>query len=412
MPRRDQSLPPYRHHKASDRALVCLNGQIIYLGKYNSPESRELYDRKIAEWLAAGRRLVSDDPITINELAAEFITYAESYYVKDGEQTTEVNSFRQVVRTLCRLYGDESVSEFGPLALKACRQQWIDNGLTRQSINKQQGRLVRIFKWGVAEELVPESVWTALRAVEGLRKGRTNVPEMKEVPPVDLKDVQAVLPFLSPVVAAMIRLQLLTGMRPGEVCKLRPCDVDRSGKVWEYRIGGHKTEHHGRKRVAYIGPDAQVVLTPFLLRPSDAPCFSAAESREWHREQAHAARTTPESCGNRRGRKYGRAKPAKQRRLPRPFFTSSSYGKAIADACKKAWPVPKDISHDSVAVKAWHDSHRWAPNQLRHTRGTEIRSKFGLEAAQVILGHAKADVTQIYAEADRQKAIDVTFQIG
>ena len=43
---------------------------------------------------------------------------------------------------------------------------------------------------------------------------------------------------------------------------------------------------------------------------------------------------------------------------------------------------------------------RWAPNQPRHAAGTEIRKEYGLEAAQVILGHAKADVTQVYAEAN------------
>ncbi len=36
---------------------------------------------------------------------------------------------------------------------------------------------------------------------------------------------------------------------------------------------------------------------------------------------------------------------------------------------------------------------------------TRIRSEFGLETAQVVLGHAKADVTQIYAERDQAKAV-------
>ena len=39
-------------------------------------------------------------------------------------------------------------------------------------------------------------------------------------------------------------------------------------------------------------------------------------------------------------------------------------------------------------------------------------SKFGLEAAQVTLGHAKADVTQIYAERDLNKAASVMREIG
>ena len=50
--------------------------------------------------------------------------------------------------------------------------------------------------------------------------------------------------------------------------------------------------------------------------------------------------------------------------------------------------------------------HHWHPNQLRHAVGTELRKRFGLEAAQVVLGHATADVTQIYAERDMGLAID------
>jgi integrase len=55
---------------------------------------------------------------------------------------------------------------------------------------------------------------------------------------------------------------------------------------------------------------------------------------------------------------------------------------------------------------------KWTPNQLRHTAGTEIRRVGGLEAAQVVLGHAKADVTQIYAERDVNLAMDVMRKIG
>jgi hypothetical protein len=40
------------------------------------------------------------------------------------------------------------------------------------------------------------------------------------------------------------------------------------------------------------------------------------------------------------------------------------------------------------------------------------RRRFGLEAAQVILGHAKADTTQIYAERDAALAVEVARKIG
>ena len=55
---------------------------------------------------------------------------------------------------------------------------------------------------------------------------------------------------------------------------------------------------------------------------------------------------------------------------------------------------------------------RWSPNRLRHTAATEIRKRFGLEAAQVTLGHSQADVTQIYAEKNLTLAVEVARKIG
>ena len=63
-------------------------------------------------------------------------------------------------------------------------------------------------------------------------------------------------------------------------------------------------------------------------------------------------------------------------------------------------------------VKTWQKSHRWHPNQLRHTFATRVRKQHGLEAAQVLLGHARADVTQVYAEKNLELASAVAAQVG
>ena len=55
---------------------------------------------------------------------------------------------------------------------------------------------------------------------------------------------------------------------------------------------------------------------------------------------------------------------------------------------------------------------RWTPNRLRHSAATEIRRQFGLEAAQVVLGHSQANVTQIYAERDMNLAAEIMRKIG
>lgn len=79
--------------------------------------------------------------------------------------------------------------------------------------------------------------------------------------------------------------------------------------------------------------------------------------------------------------------------------------------------VPKDESVESKAERLtkahqWREKHCWAPNQLRHSAATEIRKRFGIEAAQVTLGHAAADVTQVYAERDLEKAASVMALVG
>ena len=106
---------------------------------------------------------------------------------------------------------------------------------------------------------MPASVYHSLRTVEGLKKGRTRATEPEPVLPVENTLVEATLPHLPHVVADMVRFQRLTGCRPGEVCQLRPCDVGRSGDVWEYRPADHKTAYRGRERIIYIGPRAQQV---------------------------------------------------------------------------------------------------------------------------------------------------------
>jgi integrase len=43
---------------------------------------------------------------------------------------------------------------------------------------------------------------------------------------------------------------------------------------------------------------------------------------------------------------------------------------------------------------------------------TRIRTDFGLKAVQILLGHSKADMTQIYAERDAGRAVAVAAKIG
>jgi integrase len=398
---RSPRTPSLRRHKPSQRGVVTLNGVDLYLGPWPRscrkppPETQAAYDRTIAEWLANGRRAVptagSERPagVTLNELILAFYRHAEIYYRRpDGMPTEELKEYRYSLRPLRELYGTLPVAEFTPLKLKAVRQRMIDAGWCRTLVNRRVGRIVHMVKWGVAEELATESVYNALSTVGGLEKGRTAARESEPVLPVPEEHVLAVLPYLSPPVRAMAQLQLYTGMRPGEVRVMRGCDLDVSGAVWLYRPPQHKTAHKGKQRVIAIGPRGQEVIRPFLKLDTQAFLFSPREAMDQFRAERRAKRKTKVYPSQQYRRKR---KPKKQ---PGDHYSASAYNCAIAKACIKA------------GVPHFH------PHRIRHTHATEVRRRFGLEAAQVALGHAQANVTEVYAERDLALAVKVAQQIG
>jgi len=409
MPRSADYVPKYRKHRQSGQAIVTLDGKDFLLGPHGTKASRIEYDRRILEWMANGRRLPSHESphsVTVAEVINAYRKFAEGNYRKNGGVTREYGCVRDALKIVRELYGRSDADEFGPLALKAVRTRMLENGLSRGVINKAVGRIRRCFKWAVENEMVKPDVYHGLMAVSGLRKGRSEAREPGPVLPVDDATVQATLHHLPAVVADMVRLQRLAGSRPEDVCHLRPCDVDTSGDVWVFRPESHKTEHHGRERVICIGPKGQDILRPYLLREKEAYCFRPVDSERKRRAEQHANRTTPLSCGNRPGTN----RKGNPKRSAGEQYTTDSYRRAIHRACDLAFPP--DIDLDGDALKQWQSDHRWSPNQLRHSAGTEIRKRYGLEAAQVILGHASADVTQVYAERDLTLAVQVAREVG
>src|SRR5262249_10353664 len=163
-------------------------------------------------------------------------------------------------------------------------------------------------------------------------------------------------------------------------------DIDRTIDPWEYRPRTHKTQYRGRERIIFIGSQAQAILLRYLARDAEAHCFRPCDSEAKRRAAVHAARKTPLSSGNRPASKR-KLRPSKK---PGECYNPRSYHQAIQQACFKAFPVPKEIADDAAAVKKWKKDHKWCPLQLRHSAATTIRKRFGLEAAQLVLGHAKA----------------------
>jgi site-specific recombinase XerC len=119
---------------------------------------------------------------------------------------------------------------------------------------------------------------------------------------------------------------------------------------------------------------------------------------------------------------------AKPVRLPSGHYHPHAIAHAIRVACEKAFPLPpalakrKDESRKKwwarltdaqrAEVRTWQKSHHWHPYQLRHAYATLVRKEHGPEAVQVLLGHSRADVTQVYAERNEQLAATAAAKIG
>ncbi len=392
MPTLKRVLPKYRKHKASGQAVVTIEGRDIYLGPWKTNVSRLEYDRVITEYLTAGRQLpikgLEASDLTVVELLAHYKRFAKAYYRKNGKPTGEWENIEYAIKPLAKLYGRTLVRDFGPLALKTVRQKMVEDGLTRQGINARIKRIKRVFRWGVSEQLAPATLIQALDTVAAMKAGRTSAPESEPVKQVADDLVDKTLPHLPEVVADMARFQRLTACRPGEVCIVRPADLDRGSEVWRYVPASHKCEHHETPRIIAIGPRAQAILLPYLLRAPLDYCFSPAESERQRKAAMRANRKTKVQPSQ-----MDRSKKA-PKRTPQGHYTTKSYAYAVRRACVR------------------NGLELWSPNQLRHTAGTALRSRFGLEASRTVLGHTSPDTTLLYAERDEELAARIMREVG
>jgi integrase len=387
MSRPKNLVPTYKLHKSTGLARAWVNGRWVSLGKHGSPESEQAFRRLVAEVAAVGPAAVapSGPALTIDQLLVAYWEHVEGHYrAADGKPSKEQDEIKRALAPVHKLYGATPPATFGPKALATVRAEMVNANWCRTLVNRRVGRVVRAFKWGVTQELVPVTTFEALRTVPGLQKGRTEVRESDPVKPVPAEHVAATLPRLNRHVRAMVELQQLTGMRPGEVCALTLAQVDRTAEPWVYAPTTHKGTWRGKPRAIPFGPKARALLMAFLqdepggIEAFDptAAVFSPARERAERSVRLRAARKTPVQPSQQSRR------TKKPKRVPGAFYTPGALAHAVTVAAEKA------------------GAPHWHPNQLRHAHATAVRREYGLEAAGAVLGHSRMSATEVYAERD------------
>lgn len=404
MPRPRVWPPKVRSHRGRDRAWWM--GRWYEMGRTGSPEARAAYQRFLAECepdlpppLPAAHR----PKLLVADLTRAFLAHLGT--LRRARQTVE--RYERALGAVGELYGLEPVAAFGPLALAAVQRSLAERGLTRRYVSHLIACVRKCWSWGVARQMIPVELHTALGTVGGLERGQHGCSESREVEPVPDGDVERTLAKLRPTVADMVRLQRLSGMRPGEVCGLTPAEVHRAGPVrvvgrgwvdvgtlgcWLYAPASHKTDRLGHGRYVTLGPQAQAVLLPYLNRDPAACCFSPREDYAKMLDERRANRVVPLYPSHQRRREAEAKEHRTGRRGER--YTVRTYRQAVERAALKA------------GVPHWH------PHRLRHSAEAAIELRFDLDAARAVLGHRDPKVTARYGVRDVLRAAEVMREVG
>ena len=201
-------VPGYRLHRASGQAIVSLGGRDFYLGPHGSAESRARYQEVVGRWLAEGRRLpaeVAKEQRSVSEILLPFVDDCEARFAGRRGERRMLQRIKAAVRGVRELYGSTPADDFGPRALLAVRQAWVEHGYCRTTVNNLVVVAKAAFKYAARHELVSASVWHGLLTVDALRRGESTAREPRKVRPVPEAFIDAALPYMSVQVAAMHR---------------------------------------------------------------------------------------------------------------------------------------------------------------------------------------------------------------
>ncbi|MFI4855122.1 MAG: tyrosine-type recombinase/integrase [Phycisphaerales bacterium JB065] len=283
-------------------------------------------------------------PLTREDLIGRYNAHARAYYRRaDGSPTRHAQNIELATRPLRSQLSAES---FGLEDLRAYREQLIKRGLKRRTINQWVGWVRGMFRWGAREQLLPASTAAELTLLDPLRYGRSMARESSIPMVITRAQLLEVLPHLPSVVARMVQVQWLCGMRVSELVSMRSEDLVEIDDYLVYVPAHHKTEHHER--------DRRIVI--------------CAEARA-HIDEGLEGLQFVNSIGN--------------------PYNRNTYGAAIRRACRR------------------NNLRTWTPGGLHRSAATHARRLVGSEGVQRLLGHASSDMTERYFGLEVIDAIEV-----
>lgn len=343
--------------------------------------------------VASGLPAVSLDHLTLSELAELYVEWAKDFF-----QTRANPGYRHeyTTRIVIGILGDLYWSELDTVQFKRFRKTLIGQGKNRIRVNQICTDLITWMTWAYAEKKITHRIDLELRSVKRLKPEDHGVEEKVPKEPVKWNEAEQLLPFLAPNVRAMVTAQFWCGMRPGEVCIMRPMDLLRVPVESPEKVGveelmyyvpsSHKNSRRtDKKLVKVVGWRAQDALAPLLgqCESDEEFVFKPKEAFSWAIEvEIQDRQSRPCSINRDSPSRVARAdelRTTRQKRVAdfcRDRFTTGTYSQLIGKGFERA-------------ARAGVDLKRWTPNQLRHGVMSQMADNGFERAGSLLLGHSK-----------------------
>jgi integrase len=301
-------------------------------------------------------------------------------YFQYNPKTSKSDTYliKQAFRILLGLFPDDQpkpdTATFKIGYFDKFQKHLIDLGYAIIQINRLFAAVKRVFKWGgkprfdqkTSDQIPPivtSEFLVGMNAIDLIDEGKIN-PERQEVP---VEVVTAVFPYVTKTIADILRLQLLTGMRPKEACTMCVSNIKRTKEeiskyylfdddlfdenIWLYVLPNHKTKKYIGTKIVPIGLQEQEILAKYL---NNCPVDS--------------------------------------------FLFRNQFGKPMTRNCYDD-NIQKAIEKNGL--------QKFIPHQIRHTVITKISLKHNLDIARAIAGHTTEVMTARYDHSDLKKTIMV-----
>lgn len=322
--------------------------------------------------------------LAISELVSMFLDASKTRWKQGYNRASTFDRYEYALQLFSGMYENVQANKIQKKQILAFRNKMADTPninkperpKTRRYVNNQLLCVRELFRWGGRQGLITDTTLERVLSVPVIRKGDTGLAESRTVTSVSLETVETTIRYMHPFVADMVRVHYLSGMRSGELCSIRPCDISEEGNLLKYTPSSHKTDYLGKGRVIYLGPRVRTIIQKYL----DA-CQSQEEFLWSPRKTMMAMRKKSKNSHPDRWRASNR------------YWTPVYYGHVFR-AIRRA------------NVEAWH------PHQLRHLFATLAAKEFGCDSIMESLGHTSIKMTQIYIDRGYDKAKLIAEKLG